>query len=44
MLRKVYADNAATTAVSHEVLKAMLPIYENVYGKRFSATPANKLS
>ena len=32
MLRKVYADNAATTAVSREVLDAMLPIYENVYG------------
>ena len=30
--RKVYADNAATTAVSEEVLEAMLPFYEEVYG------------
>ena len=31
-LRKVYADNAATTAVSEEVLSAMLPFYKEVYG------------
>lgn len=30
--RKVYADNAATTAVSEEVLEAMLPFYREVYG------------
>ena len=30
--RKVYADNAATTAVSEEVLEAMLPFYKEVYG------------
>ena len=30
--RKVYADNAATTAVSEEVLAAMLPFYREVYG------------
>ncbi len=32
MDRKVYADNAATTAVSPEVLEAMLPFYREVYG------------
>lgn len=32
MSRKVYADNAATTAVSQRVLEAMLPIYKEVYG------------
>lgn len=32
MDRKVYADNAATTAVSPEVLEAMLPFYKEVYG------------
>ena len=32
MNRKVYADNAATTAVSPEVLEAMLPFYKEVYG------------
>ena len=32
MSRKVYADNAATTAVSPEVLEAMLPFYKEVYG------------
>lgn len=32
MNRKVYADNAATTAVSPEVLEAMLPFYCEVYG------------
>ena len=30
--RKVYADNAATTAVSEEVLEAMLTFYKEVYG------------
>ncbi len=30
--RKVYADNAATTAVSEEVLQAMLPFYREIYG------------
>lgn len=32
MGKKVYADNAATTAVSPEVLEAMLPFYREVYG------------
>lgn len=32
MNRKVYADNAATTAVSKEVLESMLPFYREVYG------------
>ena len=32
MERFVYADNAATTAVSPEVLEAMLPFYREVYG------------
>ncbi len=32
MSRKVYADNAATTAVSKEVLESMLPFYQEVYG------------
>ena len=32
MNRTVYADNAATTAVSPEVLEAMLPFYKEVYG------------
>ncbi len=32
MDRKVYADNAATTAVSPQVLEAMLPFYKEVYG------------
>ena len=31
-VRKVYADNAATTAVSDEVLQAMLPFFKEVYG------------
>ncbi len=30
--RNVYVDNAATTAVSEEVLEAMLPYYKEVYG------------
>lgn len=30
--RTVYADNAATTALSPEVLEAMLPYYQNEYG------------
>ena len=32
MRRTVYADNAATTAVSEEVLEAMLPFYKEAYG------------
>ncbi len=32
MNRTVYADNAATTAVSKEVLEAMLPYYQEAYG------------
>jgi cysteine desulfurase len=32
MNRTVYADNAATTKVSEEVLQAMLPFYREVYG------------
>jgi cysteine desulfurase len=32
MERKVYADNAATTCVSSEVLEAMLPCYREIYG------------
>ena len=32
MDRFVYADNAATTAVSPQVLEAMLPFYKEVYG------------
>lgn len=32
MNRTVYADNAATTAVSPQVLDAMLPFYREVYG------------
>ena len=32
MSRKVYADNAATTAVAPQVLEAMLPFYKEVYG------------
>lgn len=32
MGRTVYVDNAATTAVSAEVLEAMLPFYKEVYG------------
>ena len=32
MDRTVYADNAATTAVSPQVLEAMLPYYTEVYG------------
>ena len=30
--RSVYVDNAATTAVSEEVLEAMLPFYKEIYG------------
>ncbi len=30
--RNVYVDNAATTAVSEEVLAAMLPFYKEIYG------------
>ena len=32
MSRRVYADNAATTAVSPQVLEAMLPFYTDIYG------------
>ncbi len=32
MRKTVYADNAATTAVSPEVLEAMLPFYREAYG------------
>ncbi len=32
MNKLVYADNAATTAVSPEVLEAMLPFYKEAYG------------
>lgn len=32
MGRTVYVDNAATTAVSQEVLEAMLPFYKDAYG------------
>lgn len=32
MSKTVYADNAATTAVSPEVLEAMLPFYREIYG------------
>ena len=32
MSRKVYADNAATTAVAPQVLEAMLPFYKEAYG------------
>ena len=32
MNKKGYADNAATTAVSPQVLEAMLPFYKEVYG------------
>ncbi len=32
MDRKVYADNAATTAVSPQVLESMLPFYREIYG------------
>ncbi len=31
-VRKVYVDNAATTAVSEEVLSAMLPFFKEIYG------------
>lgn len=32
MKRTVYADNAATTPVSSEVLAAMMPIFEEQWG------------
>jgi cysteine desulfurase len=32
MARFIYADNAATTPVSREVIEAMAPCFENVYG------------
>ena len=29
---RVYFDNAATTPIDQEVIKAMLPVMENIYG------------
>ena len=31
-MRKIYADNAATTPLSPAVLEAMMPIFKDVYG------------
>ena len=42
MNRIVYADNAATTAVSPQVLEAMLPYYKEVYGNPSSLYAAGQ--
>ena len=42
MDRTVYADNAATTAVSPQVLEAMLPYYKEVYGNPSSLYSVGK--
>ena len=42
MNRIVYADNAATTAVSTQVLEAMLPYYKEVYGNPSSLYAAGQ--
>ena len=31
---QVYADNAATTEISQHALSAMMPAFENIYGKK----------
>ena len=36
MMRKIYLDNNATTRVASEVLEAMLPCYQDVYGNASS--------
>ena len=42
MNRIVYADNAATTSVSTQVLEAMLPYYKEVYGNPSSLYAAGQ--
>ena len=46
-MRNIYLDNAATTKISNEVLREMLPTYENVFGNSSSlhcfGREANKL-